>query len=165
MTNGKTNLIRATIENSCNSKVLFSKFARVVLRAVQDAKDDDVLSDDAEKDFVGKTMGEDAAKTPVVKREAFGIGFQSQKRFGVVGEKFIAESGASLFIPVVRATEVGLGLRPDGEDPIHRDLRISLKTLRHGSPGLGSRSNSANASSSACRSAAFGALPSNKSAS
>ena len=137
----------------------------MVLRAVQDAKDDDVLPDDAEKDFVGKTMSEDAAKSSVVNRETFGIGFQSQEGFSVIGEKFIAESGATFFIPVVRAAEIGLGLRPDGDDPVHRGLRISLKTLRHGSPGLGSRSNSANASSSACRSAAFGALPSNKSAS
>ena len=137
----------------------------MVLCAVQDANNDDVPFDDAEKDFVRKAVREDATKSSVIKWEAFGIGFQSQKRFGVVGEKFVAESGASFFIPVMRVTKVGLGLRPDGDNPVHRDLRISLKTLRHGSPGLGSRSNSANASSSACRSAAFGALPSNKSAS
>ena len=47
----------------------------MVLRAVQDAKDDDVLSDDAEKYFVGKTVREDAANTSVVNRESFGIGF------------------------------------------------------------------------------------------
>ena len=137
----------------------------MILCAVQDANNDDVPLDNAEKYFVGKTVREDAAKTTVINWEAFGISFQSQKRFRVVGEKFIAESGASFFIPIVRVTKVGLGLRPDGDNPIHRDLRISLKTLRHGSPGLGSHSNSANASSSACRSAAFGALPSNKSAS
>ncbi len=121
----------------------------MVLRAVKDAEDDDVLSHDAEKDFVGKSVREDAAKTTVIKRETFGVGFQSQKGFGVVGEKFISEAGATFFIPVVRAAEVGLGLRPDGDGPVHRGLRISLNTLRHGSPGLGSRSNSANASSSA----------------
>ena len=80
------------------------------MRAMQDAKDDNVAANDAEKDFVRKTVREDAAKTTIVKREVFGIGFQSQKRFGVVGEKFIAETGASFFIPVVRVTKVGLGL-------------------------------------------------------
>ena len=145
---------------------LFSEFARMVLRAVQDSEDDDVLSDDAEKDFVRKTMGEDATETMIKNREAFRIGFQSQKRLGVVGEKFIAEAGASFFIPIVRAAEVGFRFWPNGDNPVHRrDARISRKTLRHGSPGLGSRSNSASASSSACRSAAAGALPSNKSAS
>ncbi len=111
----------------------------MVLRTVQDAK----------KDFVGKAMRENAAKTTIINWKAFGIGFQSQKSFGVVGEKFIAESGASFFIPVVRAAEVGLGLGPDGDSPVHRrDARISLKTLRHGSPEVGSRSNSVSASSS-----------------
>jgi hypothetical protein len=138
----------------------------MVLRAMQDAKNNYFLADDTEKDFVGKMVGENAAKTTVINREAFGIGFQSQKGFGVVGEKFIAESGASFFIPVVRAAEVGLGLGPDGDNPVHRrDARISLKTLRHGSPGLGSRSNSVSASSSACRSAGVGAPPSSRSAS
>jgi hypothetical protein len=97
----------------------------MVLRAVQDANDDDVPADDAEKYFVGKTVGEDAAKTTIVNREAFGIGLQTQEGFGVVGEKFIAQSGASFFIPVVRAAEVGLGLGPDGDIPVHRrDFRI-----------------------------------------
>ena len=97
----------------------------MVLRAVQDAKDDNVPSDDAEKDFVGKTMGEDTVKTPVVEREAFGIGLQTQKGFGMVGEKFIAQSGASFFIPVVRVAEVSLGLWPDGDFSVHRrDSRI-----------------------------------------
>lgn len=138
----------------------------MVLRAVQDAKDNDVPPDDAEKDFVGKTVGEDAAKTTVVKREAFGIVFQTQEGFGVVGEKFIAQSGASFFIPVMRAAKVGLGLGPDGDIPVHRrDARILLNTLRHGSPGLGSRSNSVSASSSAWRSAGVGAPPSSRSAS
>lgn len=97
----------------------------MVLCAVQDAKDDDVPSNDAEKDFVGKAVGENTAKTTVVKREAFGIGLQAQEGFGVVGEKFIAESGASFFIPVVCAAKVGLRLGPDGDSPVHRrDSRI-----------------------------------------
>jgi hypothetical protein len=59
----------------------------------------------------------------------------------VRGEKFIAQSGTSFFIPVVRAAEVGLGLGPDGDGPVHRrDSRIWRKTSRQGSPGLGSRS-------------------------
>jgi hypothetical protein len=37
----------------------------VVLRAVQAAKNNDVPADDAEKDFVGKVVGEDTAKTTV----------------------------------------------------------------------------------------------------
>lgn len=138
----------------------------MILCAVQNAKDDDVPPDDEEKDFVGKPVREDAAKTPVVNRKAFGIGFQSQKRFGVVGEKFIAESGASFFIPVVRVAEVGLRLGADGDSPVHRrEARISLNTLRHGSPGLGSHSNSVSASSSARRSAGVGAPPLSRSAS
>lgn len=60
-----------------SSSVSWAEFARVILRAVQNAKDDDGLAGDAEKDFVGKAVGENAAKTTVVKREAFGIGFQS----------------------------------------------------------------------------------------
>ena len=46
--------------------------------------------------------------------------------------------------------------------PAHAALRISLKTWLHGSPGLGSRSNSVSASSSACRSAGVGEPPSSK---
>ena len=90
----------------------------MVLCAVQDANNDDVPFDDTEKDFVRKAVREDATKSSVIKWEAFGIGFQSQKRFGVVGEKFVAESGASFFIPVMRVTKVGLGLRPDGDNPV-----------------------------------------------
>src|SRR5665213_1982311 len=150
----------------CGGKISPAEFARVILRAVQDAKDNDVLSDDAEKDFVRKTVREDAAKITVVNWKTFGIGLQTQEGFGVVGEKFIPESGASFFIPVVCAAEIGLGLGPDGDSPVHRrEARISLNTLCHGSPGLGSRSNSASASSSACRSAGVGALPSSRSAS
>ena len=125
--NGKPNLTpdQPVFEKTCSGKVLAAEFARVVLRAVQNTKDDDVPSNDAKKYFVGKTMGEDAAKTPVVKREAFGIGLQAQESFGMVGEKFIAQSGASFFIPVVCAAEVGLGLGPDGDFPVHRrDSRI-----------------------------------------
>ena len=55
--------------------------------------------------------------------------------FGVVGEKFIAQSGASFFIAVVRAAEIGFGLGPDGDGLVHRrDSRIWRKTSRHGSP-------------------------------
>lgn len=145
--NDKTKFARNPFFKTAN---LFSEFARMVLRAVQDAENDDVPPDDAEKDFVGKAVGKDAAKTTVINREAFWIGLQTQEGFGVVGKKFIVLSGASFFIPAVRATEIGLGLRPDGDSPVHRrDLRISRKTSRHGSPGLGSRSNSVSASSSA----------------
>jgi hypothetical protein len=62
----------------------------MVLRAVQDAKDDNVPADNAEKYFIGESVGKDAAKTAVVKRETFGIGFQTQEGFGVAGKKFIA---------------------------------------------------------------------------
>ena len=97
----------------------------MVLCAVQDANDDDVPADDAEKDFVGKSVGEDAAKATVINREAFGIGLETQQGFGVVGEKFITQSGAPFFILVVGATKVVLGLGPDGDIPVHRrDARI-----------------------------------------
>lgn len=49
----------------------------MVLCAVQDANNDEVPFDDAEKYFVGKAMCEDAAKTTVVNWETFGIGLQS----------------------------------------------------------------------------------------
>lgn len=138
----------------------------MILCAVQDAKDDDVPADDAEKDFVGKPVREGAAKTAVVKREAFGISLQTQEGFGVVGKKFVTQSGASFLIPIVCFAEISLGLGPDGDVPFHRrDARISRKTSRQGWPGLGSRSNSESASSSACRSANVGEPPSSRSAS
>ena len=59
-------------------RVLSVEFVRMVLCAVQDANDDDVLADDTEKDFVGKSVGEDAAKATVINREAFGIGLETQ---------------------------------------------------------------------------------------
>jgi hypothetical protein len=66
----------------------------------------------------------------------------------------------------MRAAEVGPGLGTDGDGPVHRrDSRICRKTSRQGSPGLGSRSKSASASSSACRSAGVGEPPSSRSAS
>ena len=137
----------------------------MILRAVQDAKDNYFLTDNAENDFVGKPMGEDTTKATVVNRKTFRIGFEPEEGFGMVGQKFITESVALGFIPIVGVAEVGLGFWPDGDCPDHlRAARISLKTLRHGSPGLGSCSNSANASSSACRSAGLGE-PSSKSAS
>jgi len=48
------------IARRCGSAaaVSWAEFARVVLRAVQDAKDDDVPADDAEKDFIGEAVGE-----------------------------------------------------------------------------------------------------------
>src|SRR4051812_29806389 len=113
----------------------------MILRAMQDAKNDDFAPDDAEKYFIRKAMRENAAKATVIKRKTFRISFQTQEGFGVIGEKFITESGAPFFIPVVRAAKVGLGLGPDGDVPIHRrEARISPRTLRQGSPGLGSRS-------------------------
>ncbi len=50
----------------------------MVLRAVQDANNDDVPFDNAKKYFVGKTVCEDASKTSIVKWKTFGIGFHSQ---------------------------------------------------------------------------------------
>jgi hypothetical protein len=95
----------------------------MILRAVQNAKDDDVLTNDAKKYFVGKAMSEDAPQATVVNGETFGIGLQSQQGFGVVGEKFITQSRAPFFIPIMGAAEVGLG--PDGDIPFHRrDSRI-----------------------------------------
>src|ERR1035441_7079301 len=133
---------------------------------MQDAKDDDVPPFDAEKDFVGKTVRQDAAEIAIINRITFGIGFQPQEGLGVRGQKFVTQAGTLGFIPIVRAAEVGLGLGPDGDGPVHRlDLRICRKTSRQGSPGLRSFSNSANASSSACRSAGVGAPPSSRSAS
>lgn len=151
-----------------NPPILISvwQFVGVILRAVQDAEDNYFLTHHAEKDFIGKLMGEHASKPAIVNREAFRVGFKPQESFGVVGEKFITKTGALCFIPVVSVLKVGLGFGPDGDRPLHlREVRIWLKTLRHGSPGLGSRSNSANASSSACRSAGVGEPPSSKSAS
>lgn len=88
---------------------------RVVLRTVQDAEDNYFLTNHAEKDFVGKSVGEDAAKPAIVNREVFGTGFEPQEGFGVVGKKFITQSGALGFIPVVSVLEIGLGLGPDGD--------------------------------------------------
>ena len=108
----------------------------MVLSAVQDAKDHQILPGDAKGDFVGKAVSEDAPETPVVEREAFRAGLQAQQCFGEVGEEFIAQAGASFFIPVARPDEIGFGPGPDGDDPLHsRDSRSSRKTLRHGSPG------------------------------
>ena len=82
---------------------------------------------------VGTTLGasEDAAKTTVVEREAFGIRFQSEERFGVVSEEFVAQAGASFLIPIVGLAQIGLGLGADADDPAHRrDSRIWRNTSR-----------------------------------
>ena len=79
------------------------------LRAVQDAEDNYFLTDNAEKDFVGKPMGEDSAKATVVNRKTIRIGFEPEEGFGMVGQKFITESVALGFIPIVGVAEVGLG--------------------------------------------------------
>jgi len=42
--------------------VSWAEFAGVVLRTVQDTMDNDILADDAEKDFVGKAPGEQRRK-------------------------------------------------------------------------------------------------------
>jgi hypothetical protein len=149
-----------------NFEIYLAKFARMILRAVKNTKNNYLAPDDVEKYFIRKAMRQYAARIAIINRKAFGIGFQSQKGFGLGRKKFVAESLASFFIPIVGAAQVVLGFGPNGERPIHRrDLRISRKTSRHGSPGFGLRSNSASASSSACRSNAVGEPLSNKSAS
>jgi hypothetical protein len=50
----------------------------MVLRAVENAEDNDGVTLDAEKEFVGKTAGKRAAESALVKRELFRAGFKSQ---------------------------------------------------------------------------------------
>src|SRR5947209_1356756 len=103
----------------------------MVLRPVKDAKDDDVVPDNSKKDLIGETMGQDTAKALIINRELFGISLQAQQGFSVVREKFVAQAYTLFFIPIMRTTEIGLGLGPDGNAPVHRrDARISRRTFR-----------------------------------
>lgn len=138
----------------------------VVLGGVKDTGNDDVPASDSKKNLIREAVGENAAKTPVVKREEFGICFQSEESLRVIGEEFITQSGVSRLIPVVRVPKVFFGPESYRDRPVHkRDSRICRKTSRQASPELGSRSNSANALSSACRSEGMGAPSSIRSAS
>ena len=96
-----------------------SKFADVVLSAMQNQKNYNVLTSDMEKDLVGKTVSQDASKAAVIKRESFGIGFQSKERISMIGKKFVPESRALFFIPIVGPLQVSLGLGPNGNHPVH----------------------------------------------
>jgi len=66
---------------------------------MQDAKDDDTVAFDAIEKFVGKTAGEQPAKITVIKRTAFGIGFQQAHRAANLIQQFIAQACALAFIP------------------------------------------------------------------
>ena len=81
----------------------------VILRAMQDAIDNNFPANHAEKYFVGKPMRQDAAKATVVNRKTIRIGFEPEEGFGVVGQKFITQTVALGFIPIVGVAEVGLG--------------------------------------------------------
>ena len=54
------------------------KLTRMVLRAMKDAADDDILSNNAEEYFVGKAVREHAPKTTVISWKSFGIGLKTQ---------------------------------------------------------------------------------------
>jgi hypothetical protein len=51
-------IIGVNLRSQNTSAASWAEFARVVLRAVPDAKDDDVPADGAEKDFIGEAVGE-----------------------------------------------------------------------------------------------------------
>ncbi len=93
---------------------------RVVLGAVQDAENDQVLPGDTEKDFIGEAAGENAAKIAIVEWKSFGVGLQTLKCFCEVDEKLIAQTGALFFIPLVCLMEIRLCPGTDGGDPLHR---------------------------------------------
>jgi hypothetical protein len=66
---------------------------------MQDAKDNDMVAFDAIEKFVGKTAGEQPAKVAVIKRAAFGVGFQQAHRAANLIQPFIAQTRALRFIP------------------------------------------------------------------
>jgi len=66
---------------------------------MQDAKDNDTVAFDAIEKFVGKTPGEQSAKVAVIKRAAFGVGFQQAHHAAKLIQQFIAQTSAPGFIP------------------------------------------------------------------
>ena len=66
---------------------------------MQDAKDNHTVVFEAIEKFVGKPAREQPAKVAVIKRAAFGIGFQQAHRAANLVQQFIAQARALGFIP------------------------------------------------------------------
>jgi len=66
---------------------------------MQDAKDNNAVAFDEIEKFVRKTVREKPAKIAVIKRVAFGAGFQQAHRAANRIQQFIAQARALGFIP------------------------------------------------------------------
>ncbi len=66
---------------------------------VENAKDNDAVAFGAIENFVGKSAGEQPAEIAVIKRSAFGVGFQQAHRAVNLVQQFIAQTRALGFIP------------------------------------------------------------------
>jgi hypothetical protein len=157
---------RQKSEANIRSPTSTAQLPHVLLRAVKHTKNNHCMTVNLKKNFVRKATSESSAKFTMVKRKSFGIVFQSHEHVSEGDQKLLTQSRALLLVLTTGFLQIRPSLGTNGDSPLHgRDVRIWRSTSRQGLPGSPSRSNSANASSNACRSAAVGSSPVMRSAS
>ena len=112
------------------------QFSPVIARTVQDAKNDNGVRFNAEKDLIGKSIGEEPTKVSVIHGKPLRRFLEEEHCVSDGKEELATEPSAFTLIPSLRLSDVGGGRSADGDSPTHGlfESRISRRTSRQGLP-------------------------------